>query len=85
MLHAKVMTVDESLAVLGSSNFNRRSMNHDEEIALAVFDDEVVSILDRHFEDDLKQSRPIDLERWRNRRTSQKALETAVRPIRRWL
>jgi cardiolipin synthase len=85
MLHAKVMTVDESLAVLGSSNFNRRSMNHDEEIALAVFDDEVVSILDHHFEDDLKQSRPIDLERWRNRRTSQKALETAVRPIRRWL
>jgi cardiolipin synthase len=85
MLHAKVLTVDGSLAVLGSSNFNRRSMNHDEEIALAIFDDELVEILDGHFDDDLKQSRPIDLDRWRERRRSQKLLESAVQPIRRWL
>jgi cardiolipin synthase len=85
MLHAKVLTVDGSLAVLGSSNFNRRSMNHDEEIALAIFDDEAVEILDGHFEEDLKQSRPIDLDRWRERRRSQKLLESAVQPIRRWL
>jgi cardiolipin synthase len=85
MLHTKVMTVDRSLAVVGSSNFNRRSMNHDEEIALAIFDADVARELDEHFEDDLQRSRPIDLDRWRNRSSSQKLLESAVQPIKRWL
>jgi cardiolipin synthase len=85
MLHAKIMTVDESLTVIGSSNFNRRSMNHDEEIAIAIFDADVTSILDSHFESDLERSRPIDLERWQDRSATQKVLETAVQPVKRWL
>ena len=85
MLHAKVMTVDGALTVIGSSNFNRRSMNHDEEIALAILDADVTATLDSHFEEDLERSAPIDLERWRGRSPSQKALETAVQPVRRWL
>jgi cardiolipin synthase len=85
MLHAKVMTVDGSLAVIGSSNFNRRSMNHDEEIALAIFDSDITAVLDGHFETDLERSRPIDLQRWRDRSATQKALETAVQPVKRWL
>lgn len=85
MLHAKILTVDEELSVIGSSNFNRRSMDHDEEIALAILDREVTATLDLHFDDDLKRSRPIDLERWRSRGPAQRTLETAVQPIRRWL
>jgi cardiolipin synthase len=85
MLHAKVMTVDGSLSVIGSSNFNRRSMNHDEEIALTIFDPDITAILDAHFENDLDRSRPIDLARWRERSPAQKTLETAVQPIKRWL
>ena len=85
MLHAKVMTVDHSLTVIGSSNFNRRSMNHDEEIALAIVDEDVTATLDSHFDEDLERSRPIDLERWRDRSPGQKTLEAAVQPIRRWL
>lgn len=85
MLHAKIMTIDEELSVIGSSNFNRRSMDHDEEIALAILDPEVTATLDLHYEDDLKRSRPIDLERWRARGPAQRTLETAVQPIRRWL
>ena len=85
MLHAKVMTVDASLTVIGSSNFNRRSMNHDEEIALAIFDETVTATLDKHFDEDLRRSEPIDLERWRNRSQPQKVMESAVQPVRRWL
>ena len=59
MLHAKIMTVDEELSVIGSSNFNRRSMDHDEEIALAILDRDVTATLDLHFDDDLK-SQPTD-------------------------
>ncbi len=85
MLHAKIMTVDGTLSVIGSSNFNRRSMNHDEEIALAIFDPTVTATLDDHYDDDLARSRPIDLERWRSRTASQRMLEQAVQPVRRWL
>jgi cardiolipin synthase len=85
MLHAKIMTVDGELSVVGSSNFNRRSMDHDEEIALAIFDRQVTATLDDHYDDDLIRSRPIDLERWRSRTTGQRVLEQAVQPVRRWL
>jgi cardiolipin synthase len=85
MLHAKVLTVDDVLSVIGSSNFNRRSMDHDEEIALAILDRDVTATLDLHFDDDLKRSRPIDLDRWRERGPAQRTLESAVQPIRRWL
>lgn len=85
MLHAKVLTIDGILAVVGSSNFNRRSMDHDEEIAMAVLDSDVVKQLDEHYDEDLKRSAEIDLERWRNRSVPQRTVEAAVQPIRRWL
>lgn len=85
MLHAKILTLDGVLSVVGSSNFNRRSMNHDEEIALAIVNADVTATLDAHFDDDLARSSPIDLERWRNRSGVQKVMEQAVQPVRRWL
>lgn len=85
MLHAKILTLDGVLSVVGSSNFNRRSMNHDEEIALAIVDADVTATLDAHFDEDLERSKPIDLERWRSRSAGQKVMEQAVQPVRRWL
>lgn len=52
MLHAKIATVDDTVACVGSANFNHRSMSKDDEIALLVLDDEIVAELDRHFEED---------------------------------
>lgn len=69
----------------GSSNVNRRSLDHDEEVALVVLDDDVISVLESHFTDDLERSREIGLERWEERSPAQKALEAAVAPVRRWL
>ena len=37
-IHSKVMIIDDIYAVIGSTNFNRRSMTHDTEIAVAVVD-----------------------------------------------
>lgn len=84
MLHAKVLTVDGTIAVLGSSNVNRRSMEHDEEVVLVVFDADVVRRLDEDFAADLTRSERINLERWRNRGLVQKAAEAATVPIKRW-
>ena len=85
MLHAKVLTIDGVLSVIGSSNFNRRSMDHDEEIVMGILDPEIASVLDEHFDDDLGRSEAIDLERWRNRSHLQRVLEGSARPVRRWL
>ncbi len=85
MLHTKVMVVDGAAALVGSSNVNRRSLDHDEEVAMVVIDEASVGLLDRQFEEDLERSRQIDLSRWQRRSAAQRTLEAAVRPIRRWL
>ena len=46
MMHAKVMTVDGVAAVVGSSNFNRRSLDHDEEVVLIALDRDLTATLD---------------------------------------
>jgi phosphatidylserine/phosphatidylglycerophosphate/cardiolipin synthase-like enzyme len=39
-VHAKVVIVDDVLAMLGSDNMNRRSWTHDSELSIAVLDEE---------------------------------------------
>jgi len=85
LMHAKVMTVDGQVAVVGSSNMNRRSLDHDEEVVLIALDSDLVATLDAHLEDDFERSEEIDLTRWRNRSARQRAMEKAVSPIRRWM
>ncbi|MER5258773.1 MULTISPECIES: phospholipase D-like domain-containing protein [unclassified Streptomyces] len=85
MMHAKVITVDGVAALIGSTNFNRRSLDHDEEVMLAVLDQEFTAALDDHFEDDVTSSELIQEGRWKRRPVAQRALEAAVRPIRRFL
>ncbi|MEU0004241.1 phospholipase D-like domain-containing protein [Streptomyces sp. NPDC006314] len=85
MMHAKIITVDSVAALIGSTNFNRRSMDHDEEVMLAVLDETFTASLDRDYEADLRHSVDIDLARWRRRAVLQRAKEAAVTPIRRFL
>jgi cardiolipin synthase len=85
MMHAKIVTMDGVASLIGSTNFNRRSLDHDEEIMLAVLDAELTSTLDRHFDDDLAVSARIQPGRWRRRSLHQRAREAAVAPLRRFL
>ncbi|MGW8889338.1 phospholipase D-like domain-containing protein [Streptomyces sp. NPDC055749] len=85
MMHAKVMTVDNVASLIGSTNFNRRSLDHDEEVMLAVLDPELTATLDGHFDDDLQRSELIRPGRWKRRSWVQRAREIAVVPIRRYL
>ncbi|MEU8954375.1 phospholipase D-like domain-containing protein [Streptomyces sp. NPDC048518] len=85
MMHAKVITVDGVASLIGSTNFNRRSLDHDEEVMLAVLDQEFTATLDEHFEADTAVSELIRRDRWRKRSAVQRAREVAVQPIRRFL
>lgn len=85
MLHTKIMTVDGVAALIGSSNFNRRSMDLDEEVMLAVLDEAFTADLDGDFDRDLLRSEAIDPTRWSRRPLRQRVKEAAVLPIRRFL
>ena len=75
MLHAKVVTVDGTVAGVGSANFTTRSLMLDDEVNVVVFDPDVVRILDDDFEADLAASRPVDPQEWPDRGLAQRALE----------
>jgi cardiolipin synthase A/B len=81
MLHAKVMTIDGSLSVVGSANFNRRSTEYDDEVVMVIFDDDLTALLDSHMDEDLKRAEPIDLEDWQQRGLLQRIEERAIQVI----
>lgn len=85
MMHAKVITVDRIATLIGSTNFNRRSLDHDEEVMLAVLDQTFTATLDEHFTADVEVSELIKPGRWKRRSPLQRAQELAVQPIRRFL
>jgi cardiolipin synthase len=85
MMHAKIITVDGVASLIGSTNFNRRSLEHDEEVMLAVLDENFTATLDGHYDEDVARSVTIDLSRWKRRAALQRAAELAVTPIRRFL
>ena len=81
MLHAKVMTVDGTVATVGSANFDQRSMGINEEANIVVFDPSTVTILDHQFDEDLERSHEIDPERWEQRGPLQRAAEAVTKVI----
>ncbi|MEU9979779.1 phospholipase D-like domain-containing protein [Streptomyces sp. NPDC050856] len=85
MMHAKVVTVDGVAALIGSTNLNRRSLDHDEEVMLAVLDTAFTATLDQHYDEDLEHSVLIEEGRWKRRPVAQRVREAAILPIRRFL
>ena len=86
LLHAKIITVDGSIAMVGTTNFDTRSLALNEQVCLLLDDPAVVSVLDGHFEEDLQLSERVDPEEWRSRSLGRRALELAAdvvgRPLR---
>ncbi len=85
MMHAKIVIVDGEMASVGSANLNRRSMEHDDECNLLVFDPGVVAVLDAQFDDDLEVSVDLDPERWAQRGVIQRLGESITGVAERWL
>ncbi|MGK5552795.1 phospholipase D-like domain-containing protein [Actinomadura kijaniata] len=85
MLHTKIITMDRMVSLVGSTNFNRRSLDHDEEVMLAVIDDDLTATLDAHFDQDLARSERVDHARWARRSLTQRAKEMSITPLRRFL
>jgi cardiolipin synthase len=84
MIHAKVMTVDAAVAVVGSSNLNARSLRHDEEVDVVAFDRDLTALLDGHFEDDVARSHQVDPDTWNQRSPARWLPQRLVGLLDRW-
>jgi cardiolipin synthase len=67
MIHAKVMVVDGLWSVVGSTNFDHRSFQINDEVNLAGFCPQLSARLMLDFENDLRQSLEVTYDDWRNR------------------
>jgi cardiolipin synthase len=67
MIHAKVLIVDREWAVLGTTNIDNRSFEHNDEVNVALRDPAVADRLLRDYACDLEESEEITLPRWRRR------------------
>ena len=67
LLHQKVMTVDGVWSAIGSSNFDDRSFETNDEITLGISDPATAQRLDAIFEKYAPRCDEIDLEKWRRR------------------
>jgi cardiolipin synthase len=75
MFHCKMFLVDSQLASVGSTNFDNRSFRLNDEANLNVYDRAVVERLETVFEGDLRVSKPISYEQWRNRPRLEQVME----------
>jgi cardiolipin synthase A/B len=67
LLHQKVMTIDGAWCAVGSSNFDDRSFETNDEITVGFLDAALARRLEEIFEDDARHCRELDAETWRRR------------------
>ena len=67
MIHVKALMVDHCWSVVGSTNFDYRSFDINDEVNLAILDENVTRRLAADFENDLSQSKEIKYEEWRRK------------------
>jgi len=67
MIHAKVLIVDDLWTVIGTTNIDNRSFEHNDEVNIAMRDPAVNRRLCDDYDRDLEASREITFEMWRRR------------------
>jgi len=75
VLHSKTIVVDHVWSMVGSSNFDHRSVLFNDEVDAIVIGQETGSELSRLFETDVSSAHPIDLATWKRRPASTKFRE----------
>jgi len=67
MMHAKSLIVDELWSVVGTTNIDNRSFEHNDEVSIAMRDPELAARLLVDFERDIGASDEVTLEKWQRR------------------
>jgi cardiolipin synthase len=67
MMHTKALVVDGRLSIVGSANFDNRSLELNDELNVAVFDAQLAARLLADFERDKAKSLKLEVDEWRSR------------------
>ncbi len=79
ILHSKTLTVDGCWSLVGTPNFDARSLLLNFEVGVAMYDPRVAAELEEHYDDDIQHARRIRPEHWNMRPLRQVALENICR------
>ncbi|MEX2186403.1 MAG: cardiolipin synthase [Pirellulales bacterium] len=79
LLHAKHLSIDDDVALVGSSNLDIRSFALNAEITLLIYDREVVRRLQAEQAINIADSDPLTAEAWAARPTTQKIAQNTAR------
>ncbi|HET6587914.1 MAG TPA: phospholipase D-like domain-containing protein [Oleiagrimonas sp.] len=75
MLHSKLMIVDDALVIGGSSNFDYRSFDLNDEADLMIYNRDFAEHMTEVFNQDIAQSRRVSLKEWRQRPWTRKFVD----------
>ncbi|MGI8480747.1 MAG: phospholipase D-like domain-containing protein, partial [Chthoniobacterales bacterium] len=82
MIHSKTMVVDGLFSMVGTSNFDPRSSEINEEIDVVVYDQKFGRAMEQMFETDMKQSQEYTFEQFKKRSLWERATEWVSLPFR---
>jgi cardiolipin synthase len=81
MFHNKMLIVDRELVSVGSTNFDLRSFQLNDEASLTVYDRAFAERMTNVFEDDLVPTRRYTYETWKKRPIKEKLSEKFILPL----
>ena len=81
MFHNKLLIVDRELVSVGSTNFDLRSFQLNDEASLNVYDHAFAERMTKVFEDDLIPTKRYTYETWKKRPLKEKLFEKFILPI----
>jgi cardiolipin synthase A/B len=82
MLHCKMLIFDHYMVSVGSTNFDMRSFELNDEASLNIYDAGFARQMTEVFEEDLKASTLYDYSHWQQRPWTEKMAEILLIPIR---
>ena len=85
VLHAKTAVIDEAWSTIGSANIDRRSFIHNYELNVVVIDPAFGRDMESAFSEDLRDSKEVTLEKWRDRPWADRIKEWASRLTEYWI
>ena len=81
MHHSKALIVDGEMVSVGSTNFDRRSFELNDEASLNLYSFAFARHMTEIYEADLKRARPYTYAEWQNRPWTEKLAEKVLIPI----
>lgn len=82
MIHEKSMVIDGIFSMFGSSNFDARSSEINEELDVVVYDETFGREMETSFEEDLKRAKEYTLEQFKQRSLWERTTEWLALPFR---